>query len=398
MSTLGKPLTGHIRQRKNGLWEGQYVYKRERRSIYGKTQEEVSHQLNQIIASIEKGEYIRPNQHTLISWLREWLHTYAKPSLRPATFTNYEMNIERHFNTELGRVKLKNVSTRMLQSFFNGKLVSGRADGKSGGLSPKTLKNIKYMLHVALDQAYYEQLISSNPVDGVRLPVPDSPEQRVLRPEEKERICNYAADICTFAAQGIILLLTCGLRRGELLGLQWRDVDLDNGIIKIRHTLSRLKKFDTSKAAYPYIQLDSYAPEANRTAIYLGPVKTHKAARTIYLPVRARESLLVIRRINTELAGGKPDFNPYNLVFCTEEGHPLEAKVLEETFQKILAVLHLKSVNLHATRHTFATEALQKTTDIITVSEILGHTKPSTTLDMYGHTFDDRKRELMAQM
>lgn len=144
MSTLGKPLTGHIRQRKNGLWEGQYVYKRERRSIYGKTQEEVSHQLDQIIASIEKGEYIRPNQHTLISWLREWLHTYARPSLRPATFTNYEMNIERHFNTELGRVKLKNVSTRMLQSFFNEKLISGRADGKSGSLSPKTLKNIKY--------------------------------------------------------------------------------------------------------------------------------------------------------------------------------------------------------------------------------------------------------------
>ena len=96
--------------------------------------------MDEIIASIESGNYIRPNQHSLISWLREWLHTYAKPTLRPATFTNYEMNIERHFNTKLGKVKLKNVSTRMLQDFFNEKLVSGRVDKKPGGLSPKTLK------------------------------------------------------------------------------------------------------------------------------------------------------------------------------------------------------------------------------------------------------------------
>ena len=91
-------------------------------------------------------------------------------------------------------------------------------------------------------------------------------------------------------------------------------------------------------------------------------------------------------------------FNPHELVFYTEEGHPFEAKVLEDGFQKILAEFHLKSINIHATMHTFATKALQKAMDIITVSEILGHAKPSTTLDMYGHTFDDRKRALMEQM
>ena len=142
-STLSRPSTGHTRQRKNGLWEGQYIYKKERRSIYGKTQEEVSRRLEEIIASIKKGNYIRPNQHTLFSWLMEWLHSYARPTLRPATFTNYELHIERYFNTELGRVKLKNVSTRMLQNFFNEKLVSGRADKKPGGLSPKNTEEHK---------------------------------------------------------------------------------------------------------------------------------------------------------------------------------------------------------------------------------------------------------------
>lgn len=130
----------------------------------------------------------------------------------------------------------------------------------------------------------------------------------------------------------------------------------------------------------------------------LARLKRKKTARTIYLPVRAKEAFLEIHAISEELAKGKPDFNPHNLVFCTEEGHPLEVKVLEDGFQQILADLQIKSVNLHATRHTFAAEALQKATDIITVSEILRHTKPSTTLDMYGHTFDERKRTLMEQM
>ncbi len=109
-NTLSRPLTGHIRQRKNGLWEGQYIFQRERRSIYGKTQEKVSQQLENIIVSIEEGNYIRPNQHTILSWLQEWLNEYAKPTLRPATFTNYELTIERHFNTKLGKVKLNNMS------------------------------------------------------------------------------------------------------------------------------------------------------------------------------------------------------------------------------------------------------------------------------------------------
>lgn len=94
---MARKATGHVRQRKTNLWEGQYVFQRERRSIYGRTRKEVEKELKQIILSTERGEYVRPNQHTLNSWLREWLETYAKPSLRPATFLNYESIIERHF-------------------------------------------------------------------------------------------------------------------------------------------------------------------------------------------------------------------------------------------------------------------------------------------------------------
>lgn len=395
---MSKKATGHIRQRKKGLWEGQYVFQRERRSIYGKTRNEVERELEDIVASIERGEYVRPNQHTLKSWLGEWLETYAKPSLRPGTFLNYESIIERHFSSGLGNVRLNNVSTKKLQDFFNEKLLNGRADKKEGGLSIKTLKNIKYMLHVAFEQAYFFNLVPFNPIDGVRLPVPDHVEQRVMTANEKNMICDYADTIETLTAKGVIILLTCGLRRGELLGLRWQDVDLANGSMKIKHTVSRLKKFDVSRSAYPYIRIDDYAPESNKTALYLGLVKTPKGIRTIYLPNRAAQAFWALKELNDRYMRGKSDYNSHNLVFCTENGHCLDAKALEEGFHQILADLGLKCVNLHATRHTFATEAMQKTGDIVTVSEILGHAKPSTTMDMYGHTFDERKRALMAQM
>ena len=395
---MSKPATGYVRQRKNGLWEGQYTFQREKRSIYGQTREEVSRQLEQIVLSIQEGNYVRPSQHTLLSWLREWLKIYAKPTLRPSTATNYEFTIERHFTGKLGDTQLRNISTRMLQNFFNRKLKTGRADRRPGGLSPKTLKNIRYMLNVALNQACYDRLIPFNPLDGVRLPIPNHPEQRVLTSAEKEEICNHAATLNTLYAKGVIILLTCGLRRGELLGLCWQDVDLTEGLIYVRHTMGRLKKFDVELSPYTYIRLDDYAPKSNRTALYLGPVKTKKSARTVYLPDRALQAFAQIRSITDQLSNGRSQFNPHNMVFCTPEGHPYEPKTLEEGFQNILTSLGLKNVNLHATRHTFATEALHKSTDIITVSEILGHALPSTTLDMYGHTFDERQRALMAQM
>lgn len=395
---MSKPATGYVRQRKNGLWEGQYTFQREKRSIYGQTREEVTQELERIIHSIEDGNYVRPSQHTLISWLRDWVKTYAKPTLRPSTATNYEFTIERHFTGKLGNTQLRNISPRMLQNFFNRKLKTGRGDRRPGGLSPKTLKNIRYMLHVALDQACHDRLIPFNPLDGVRLPVPDHPEQRVLTSEEKERICDHATILNTLYAKGVIILLTCGLRRGELLGLRWQDVNLTEGLIHVRHTMGRLKKFNVELSPYPYIRLDDYAPQSNHTALYLGPVKTKSPhGRSICRHGPCRH----LRRsspITQQLSNGKAQFNPHNMVFCTEEGHPYEPKTLEEGFQNILTNLGLKTVNLHATRHTFATEALHKSTDIITVSEILGHTKPSTTLDMYGHTFDERKRALMAQM
>jgi len=389
---------GHIRKRKNGLWEGQYVFQKHRRSIYGETEVEVYNKLEGILNAIHTGTYVRPNEHTVKSWLLEWLDTYARVSLRPSTFMNYEAQIKIHMLPAFGKMLLRNVSVETLQTFFNGKLTGGRLDHKSGGLSVKTLKNMRHILNVAFSQAYYNRILSFNPVEGTRLPVPDQPEQRVLNEHEKEILLQAATSKHTMIAKGVIILLNCGLRKGELLGLTWTDVDLAKNSMHIRHTLGRLAVFEITSSTQGYVKVNTHTPKNSKTAIYLGPVKTKKGNRTIYLPDSVRKAVIELKELQAEYrnAYSGKTFNSFGFILCSKEGQAMDPKVFEEGFSDIVSEAKLKKINVHATRHTFATEALQKSTDLIAISEILGHAKPSTTLDMYGHTFDDRKRSLMS--
>lgn len=348
--------------------------------------------------AIREGNYFHPNEYTVSSWMLEWLETYAKNSLRPSTSINYELIIQKHIIPALGGIFLKNVSVDTLQSFFNSKIIGGRHDHKSGGLSPKTLKNIKYILNVAFSQAYYSRVIAFNPVEGVRLPVPEYQEQKVLNASEKEILFRTALSKQTTIAKGIIILLNCGLRKGELLGLRWENVNFEENYMRINCTLSRLPHFKVTSATQDFIRVDTYESNSVKTGIYLGPVKTQKANRIIYLPESVRKALQELRSIqesNREKFIGDT-FNPFGFVICTERGRSMEPKTFEEGFKEIVHEAKIKDINVHATRHSFATEALQKSTDLITISEILGHAKPSTTLDMYGHTFDSRKKTLMS--
>lgn len=395
---MANDFQGYVRQRKNGLWEGQYVFQKHKRSVYGETEVEVRTKLEEIMYSIKKGEYIRPNEYSVSSWLLEWLASYAKASLRPSTYAGYEQYINKHFIPAFGNVFIRNLSVEALQAFFNEKLIGGRCDKESGGLSPKTLKNMKHMLNVAFSQAYYNRMIPFNPVEGVRLPVPDNPEQRVLDETEKNKLFQAVSVKYSTIAKGMIILLNCGLRKGELLGLLWENVSFSENYIRIKHTLSRLPHFEKTSATQDYIRVDTYARENTRTGVYLGPVKTKKGNRTIYLPNSVRKALLELKEIQEEYQQqySGEQFNPLGFVLCTKGGRPLDPRGFETHFKEIVQEANVKEINVHATRHSFATEALQKSTDLVTISEILGHAMPSTTLDMYGHTFDSKKRALMS--
>jgi len=111
--------TGHIRKRKGALWEGQYVYQKQKRSIYGKNEEEVKKEMVKIMESIENNTYVKPGEVKNSSWMREWYQIYAITTLRPSTSISYESIIEKHIIPYFGDMLLKNISVKKLQEFFN---------------------------------------------------------------------------------------------------------------------------------------------------------------------------------------------------------------------------------------------------------------------------------------
>ena len=387
--------TGYIRQRRNGSWEGQYLYDGVLKSVYGKTEDEVREKINKIYSEILAGTFIGGSTDTVGFWLNKWLKDYVQPTVRMSTYTNYEANIRRHVNPSFGHIKLKNLRPDKVQQFFNEKAMSGRCDGKEGGLSPKTLLNIRNMLHEAFNQACTNKMMAFNPVVGIKLPSSKHTEQRVLNDLEAEKLSQIAESSEHPVAKGIVLLLNCGLRKGELLGLCWDSVNISDGSITIRKNLTRMTH--PKKPQTEYTRVDTRARKGTKTGLYLGPVKTHKGNRKIYLPKKALRAILDLKAWQQTLAGDADikTANPKGFVLCNELGRPLDPKYFEDWFYKFVKEAGLEPANIHATRHTFATKALQMTQDINSVSDILGHALPSTTLNMYGHTFDDRKKKIM---
>ena len=204
---------------------------------------------------------IDPASMTVVEWLNFWFETYMKNSLKQSTFVSYETYIRKHFTPAFQDIKLKELTSWVLQDFYNYKL-------NVEGLSPKTIINMHRCLYKALKQAVLKRFIEFNPCDGVNLPKNEKPDIQVLTRQQQERLM-YASYQHRYGVFVRLTLLT-GIRLGELLGLRWEDTDLRAGIIHIRQTLNRLKKPD-------------YDGEGNSTEIVIQTPKTKNSIHSIPL-------------------------------------------------------------------------------------------------------------------
>lgn len=373
---------GTIRQRTDGRWEGLYTHNGKRKSVYGKTQGEVKQKLNKIIHNIEEGSFIENTNMTFGQWLDTWLETYARPTVRLSTYSSYELNIRGHIKPFLGHIKLKNLRPDMLQLFFNEKQKGGRLDNAKGGLSPKTLKNIYNIIHKALEQAYKNELISKNVSKLIFPPKQNKNEVIVLSVQEQERLQKKCLE--HRLGIGIILALYTGLRIGELLGLQWSDINLQNKILHVRRTLNRLTVHDDPN---------------KKTDIIIGEPKTAKGKREIPLQDFLIPLLIKFKKQQQEerLLAGNIYINE-DFFICNTCGKHIEPRTYQDLFKKILLEAEITSINFHALRHTFATRALENNFDIKVLADILGHADASTTLNKYAHALPDHKRNSMDKL
>jgi len=228
------PATGdRITKRKDGLFQGMYTAQTpdgpKRKYVYGRKYGEVQKKLAEAVGDVARGIVLDDKNLTVGGYLDRFLEDVQRGSVRESTYSRDKYLLANHTKPALGRVKLRNLSAMHLQRLYRDKL--------DAGLSPSTIQKMHHVIHKSLSQAVRWDLIARNPADAVKAPRPAPEEMRPLSSEEAKRLLEATHGDRLEALY--VLAVTTGMRRGELLGLKWSDVDLENSRLSIRRTLTR---------------------------------------------------------------------------------------------------------------------------------------------------------------
>lgn len=309
---------------------------------------------------------------TMKEWLYEWFEVYAKPNVKQSTAVTYECYIRKHIVPTLGDMLLSEVRLNVLQKFFN---------KEAQDYTAKTVRNIRMMLHTAFKNAYQNDLVEKNYVEFVTIPTVHTPEMRVFTVEEQNKLINELKRTDEPFAFGIFLCLATGIRVGELCGLQWKHVDIENRNLMIRQTLQRLPRLD-------------YDGVGKKTEIVIGFPKSQASKRDIPLEDAIIQKLLEYKK-NVEELYGKCISQPDEFLITSGRGKTSEPRTMQDAFKRIILNAGIADANFHALRHTFATRALEVGIDFKTLSVILGHSDISVTMNRYAHVLEEPKRNAM---
>ncbi len=249
------------------------------------------------------------------------------------------------------------------------------------------------MFHEAINQAIVNQKTIRNPLLGVKLPKQQQAERRVLSADEQESLQSVTRIAEELPAYGIIFALSTGVRLGELVALQWKDVNFNNHSIRVRRTAGRLKKVDENG------QLVEKSEGTTATEIVIRTPKSLTSARIIPIFPELWADLMEYRekQLAVKDALGS-DYHDGDYIFSTVDGRLYDPRTFEDLFKRKVELAKIEDANFHALRHTFATRALEAGMDIKVLSSILGHAQASTTLNLYGHALPDHKKVSMEKM
>jgi integrase len=352
---------GSIYRRNDGYWVGQYGVQTaegtKTRYIYGKRREDVRDKLAKAIADRDGGLVYDAGNITVGEYLDRWLNDSVRDTVRQRTWERYEQFVRVHLTPALGKIKLAKLIPAHVRGLYRDKLNSG--------LAPRTVLHIHRAFSKALKQAAADGLIPRNPAAPVKPPQPRGEEIRPLN-REQVRVLFEAASGDRLEALYIVAV-TAGLRRGELQGLKWEDLDLEAGMLQVRRTCSEPKGGHIFEA-----------PKSGK-------------GRNIRLTQSAVAALRIHRRRQLEERMYKADlWQEQGLVFPSTVGTPLWGGNLNRAFKATLQRAGLpKSTRFHDLRHTCATLLLKQAVNPKFVQELLGHADISLTLNVYSHVLPD---------
>lgn len=325
--------------------------------------------LTEKLRELDTGILINTKKMTLEEYLDYWIAEACENKLKTTTLEGYKHNIERHIKPILGHIVLEKLAPLHLQQLYKNRLECGRLNGK-GGLSNKSVLTIHRIIHRALEQAVKWQLVIRNVADCVEPPKPKKYEAKFLDEKQSMQLQEISKD--TYLYIPILIAIYTGMRRGEILGLMWQDIDLEKGILKIVRSLNSTKN-----------------------GLELSNPKTNKSIRSIAIPqivVKELKRHKILQKENKLKFGSS--YQDSGMVCTLEDGTMINPKNLSRDFHRILENNNLPVVRFHDLRHSHASLLVKLGVQPKVISERLGHSNISITMDLYSHVYSETDREV----
>jgi integrase len=370
--------TGHIRERSSGSWELRYSLGTDpatgKRLVVTTTvrghRKDAEKELRRLLRTLDIGEHVDPTRMTVREWLKAWLGT-VRAEVAPKTHERYAEIVEHFLAPELGALPVTKLAPAHIQMAYGKWALGGRRDGKSGGLSPQTRRHIHRVLSAALSRALEQQVIASNPADAFkkRLPKVERREMKTLTAEQSAHLLEAIAHSRVYWP--VLLALATGMRRGEVLAVRWKNVDLERGTLRVVESLEQTKtsiRFKSPKNdRHRVIALPAYAVEELRR------LKFQQAEELLALGVRQTGDTLLCSRA---------------------DGEPHQPLSLTYEFSRFMGRMKdMPRVRFHDLRHSHATHLLASGVHPKIASERLGHASVGITLDLYSHVTESMQED-----
>lgn len=376
---------GHIVKTEHNTWQAvievgrnRYTKKRKRKYKTFNTKQEAEEWLIKMKSEQNEGYLLDPSSIKFKDFSMRWLKKHKKNKIAKTTYREYKFRINAHLIPAFGELKMKDIEGIHIEDYFDYKRRKGNLN-TGGPLTESTLKKHYVQLNMIFKRAIKLKIIKYNPMNAVDAPVPEKKEAAVMNKIEFNKLLAAARDdnlIFTF----ILTTLLTGLRRSEVLGLEWEDIDLDISTIRVHKA---------------YVVGDEGPVHVQRT-------KNYSSTRTIKVPdklISFLKSYKLIQDKNKLRLG--PAYNKEkDFVFCKENGETYNVTYYNHKIKEYLekAGLANKGYSILTLRHTFATQNMKNKIEPKIIQEMLGHSTISTTLDIYAHVDLDMQEEAASKL
>ena len=373
-------MRGHIRKRGSKSWaivldlgyDAEGKRQQKWHSVKG-TKRDAETELTRLIRELDTGTYVEPQRITVAQYLKDWLAD-MRSRISAKIHERYSRIVRADIVPALGHIQLAKLKPLQIQKLYSELLATGRKDG-TGGLSPRTVVHTHRILHKALDQAVKWQLLFRKPTDFVQPPRAIHKPMTALDEEQTAALLKSVRSTRLYLPTA--LAVSTGMRRGEILGLHWAEVDLERAQLRVAYTLEQTKA----------------------KGLNFKPPKTPKSRRQIALPQIIVQILKAHRREqNANKLRLGPDYEDHDLVCARPDGKPWPPQTFSTRFAAHIRSSGLPHVRFHDLRHTHATQLLKNNVHPKVVSERLGHSTIAITLDTYSHVLPGMQEQAVAAL